>query len=740
MKTKRFLSLLLCVCMVLTLLPAARLTASAAATSAITLGTNGISGGGTNWVYYGDCKGAPVKWRVLSTKGNDGVYSVGAKAVSNPLFLMSEYTLDYDLVQFDPAKNTWKGSGAQIWCNNFYNSNFDLSEKAAIAATTKADGKYSNYERSSLSGDHLFFLSGEEAANSSYGFSTDSRRIAYNVASTSSADVWWLRSPYFATTDDAGIVEITGRQNIKKVYDTWSARPAFNLNSSDVLFASAIGSKSATVGANALAKVASTATTEWKLTLLDSARSFDIYETKASATAGSTITLNYSGATVYSSSAPNEYISAMIVDSSDTVLYYGKLKQPTYAAGTMDVTIPADLKTGNYTLKLFSEQCNANYDTDRASAFADVQLKVDSTVPTVNGVSPSGTGIATSGNIVISFSEAMNISVAGTVYLYTDGSSAYGAALTGGTWTHGNTVYTVPYSGLSIGVKYSLQINGFADTAGYSMVPDSGHSFTTKGSSANTFKIDSTASTGGSISPSGRATVAQGSNVTYTITPNSGYQIDRVLVDGYSVGAVSSYTFNNVTTAHTIKAVFKKTYSDVDSGCWYFNSIINISRQGIMIGIGSDCFDPEGEVTRGMMVTILFKLSRDDGLYTNVYADVRHGSWYENTAAWALSAGVACGVGANSFAPEQDLTREQLAVMLYNYAKREGCDVKCKNSALDKYSDSGSVSPWAKNAMVWAVSVGIISGDGTYLNPQGVATRAEVATIIERYEDIEDIG
>ncbi len=736
MKTKRVFSLFLCICMMLTILPFTKATASVAGKPAITLGTGAISGGGASWVYFGDYKGSPVKWRVLSTNGNGGYCSVGAKPVINPLFLLSEYTLDYDLVQFDPGKNTWKDSAAQIWCNNFYNNNFDFIEKNAIASTTKPDGKYSNYDSSSLSGDRLFFLSGEEAANSSYGFSSDGGRIAYSAASTSTADVWWLRSPYVLTSEDAGIVNAAGRQNIDKVYNTWSARPAFNLSSSAVLFSSAIGGKaSGTVGTSALTKVAAASPTEWKLTLLDSSRNFDIYESKASAAAGGTITLNYSGATAYNgSAAANEYISAMIVDSNNTVLYYGRLKQPTYSAGTLDITIPYDLKSGSYTLKLFSEQCNANYETDRASAFADVALNVDSTIPTVTAVSPSGTGAAISGNVVIGFSEAMNTNVAGTIYLYIDG-GYYSSVLTGGSWSNGNTVYTVPYSGLSYNTKYTILISGFADATGYPMAPDSSRSFTTR-PNATAVTIVSSADTGGSISPSGKVSIPQGGSQTYVIAPYSGYRIEKVLVDGVSVGAVSSYTFSNVTSSHTIKAVFQSIFSDVDSSSWYFNSILDIYERGLMIGIGSGFFAPNGQVTRGMMVTILFNLSGDNGIYTNIYADVRHGSWYENQAAWASSKGVVSGVGPNCFAPDNNLTREQLAVMLYNYAKYEGYDVKANGSDLSGYKDADSISAWAKDAMVWAVGSGIITGDGTNLYPQGTATRAQVAAIIDRFEDI----
>ena len=737
MKIKRYLSLLLCICMILTLMPFIEATANAAGATAITLGTNGISGGGVNWIYYGDYKSAPVKWRVLSTNGNGAYYSIGAKPVFNPLFLMSEYTLDYGLVQFDPDKNTWKDSGAQLWCNNFYNNNFDYMERNAIASTSKLDSKYSSYDRGSLSGDNLFFLSGEEVADSSFGFSSDSKRISFSATSTSNADVWWLRSPHVVASDGIGIVNTSGRQDVDKVYKTWSARPAFNLNSSAILFSSAIGGKSfGTVGAAALTKVLATSPTEWKLTLLDNSRNFDIYESKASVTAGSTITLNYSGATVYNAStAPNEYISAMIVDSSDTVLYYGRLKQPTYSAGTLDITIPYDLKSGSYNLKLFSEQCNATYETDHASSFANVVLNVDSTIPVVTSVSPSGTGASISGNVVINFSEAMNTSVAGTVYLYIDGSS-YSSVLTGGSWYNGNTVFTVPYSGLSYNTKYTLLISGFADTTGYSMSSDNSHSFTTTNNTASAYIINSSAGAGGSINPSGSVSVRQGSSQTYMIIPNLGYQIESVLVDGVSVGAVWTYTFRSISASHTIKATFKQIFTDVNYGSWYFNSIINIFNDGLMIGISSGRFNPEGQVTRGMMVTILFNLSNENGVYTNIYSDVSHGSWYENQIAWASSEGITSGVGFNCFAPDNNLTREQLAVMLYNYARIQGYNVQANESILKDYSDAANVSSWAKAALSWAVSTGIITGDGASLNPKGIATRAQVAAIIERYENL----
>ena len=235
--------------------------------------------------------------------------------------------------------------------------------------------------------------------------------------------------------------------------------------------------------------------------------------------------------------------------------------------------------------------------------------------------------------------------------------------------------------------------------------------------------------------------------MTVTITPEEGYRIADVLINGVSVGAVSSYTIEDIGKNITVQAIFEKLeedeawvnpYSDVPDSAWYYAYVSYISRKGLMNGDGRH-FDPNGDMTRAMAVTVLFRLGGDSGSYKNTFSDVDSGAWYGQAVAWASANGIVSGVGGNRFAPENPLSREQLAVMLYNYAKYNCLDVIVTGGGvLDGYADSGSVSAWAEDAMIWAVSLGIISGDGVNLDPQGNATRAQIAAMLQRFIDYVD--
>ena len=294
---------------------------------------------------------------------------------------------------------------------------------------------------SNLIDDKVFFLSAEEVQSSAYGFTDNTKMIAKIGSSTGSADEWRLRSPHATYPTAAGIVAPSGGAYYDVVNYNYAARPAFNLNLNSVLFSSAAegGKSSGTVGTAALNLVSSTTPTEWKLTLKDSSRSFTVTNTTAQTVAQSAnASVSYTGATV----GTNEYVSAMIVDASNNILYYGRIKAVAAAGdagGTADIAIPASLAAGSYTLKVFSEQYNGDKKTDYASAFSNVALTVE-TPPVVSGVTPTGTGVSTSGNIAITFSEAMNTT--GTVSL--DGGST---SLTGGSWSVDKLTYTIPYSG-----------------------------------------------------------------------------------------------------------------------------------------------------------------------------------------------------------------------------------------------------------------------------------------------------
>lgn len=368
-----------------------------------------------------------------------------------------------------------------------------------------------------------------------------------------------------------------------------------------------------------------------------------------------------------------------------------------------------------------------------------VSFTVDITPPAVSSVTPNGTGVSVNGNIAITFSEAMDVA-AGTVSL--NG----GTALTGGSWSPDSKTYTVPYSALTYSTAYTVTISGFKDTAGNTMATDSTHMFITKdrpssgGSDVTYYTITATAGAGGSINPSGSTPVACGNDKTYTITANEGYEIADVLVDGASVGTVSTYTFENVKNAHTIAVSFKKNeiinpFSDVKPGDWFYDNVLFVYENGLMYGTGSGLFSPNGTMTRGMIVTVLYRMSGDTGSYTNPFSDVAPGAYYEDAVAWAYTKGIVRGTGANSFSPDAAVTREQFAVMLWNYAQYSGYDVSIgEDTNILSYNDALSISDYAYAALQWVCGADIMQGDHLgNLNPQRSATRAEIAAMLERF-------
>ena len=185
---------------------------------------------------------------------------------------------------------------------------------------------------------------------------------------------WWLRSPgsktfYVAIVSSDGSVQYSG-VSVRKKNNHRTVRPAFNLNLNSVLFASAaVGGKPD----GGLTEVSEYSGSEWKLTFLDSSRSFAVTEKTADAAPDDTVTLNYSGATI----GKNEYISVIIADNNGAQ-YYGRVAQPTAESGTVEIKIPSDIAPGDYTMKVFNEQYNGDCKTDLASAFADVTLTVES--------------------------------------------------------------------------------------------------------------------------------------------------------------------------------------------------------------------------------------------------------------------------------------------------------------------------------------------------------------------------
>ena len=276
---------------------------------------------------------------------------------------------------------------------------------------------------------------------------------------------------------------------------------------------------------------------------------------------------------------------------------------------------------------------------------------------------------------------------------------------------------------------------------------DSGSS---SGGGVTQYTITASAGAGGTISPLGTVRVNRGADRTFTITAEEGYVIDDVLVDGRSVGAVSTYTFENVRSGHTIAARFTAAdsdigdgdtplgglpFADVSAGAWYAEAVEYVYSNGVMQGISDASFAPGQNLTRGMIAQILYNLEGSPaGASGAAFTDVSAGAWYAGAVNWAAAQGIVSGYDAGHFGPEDSVTREQLASILYRYAQYKGYQTASSETALQAFADGGTISDWAVEAMTWAVSDQVLSGkDGGTLDPQGTATRAEVAQMMMNF-------
>lgn len=178
-------------------------------------------------------------------------------------------------------------------------------------------------------------------------------------------------------------------------------------------------------------------------------------------------------------------------------------------------------------------------------------------------------------------------------------------------------------------------------------------------------------------------------------------------------------------------------FTDLISTEWYYVSACYAYVQGLFTGVSSTTFAPQSPVTRAMMATVLYRMAdQPDPSGSSSFSDVPEDQWYSDSVAWAEENGVVSGVGDGKFSPDSKLTREQLAVMLRNYADRYlQADVSA-NDDLNGFADKGTVSEWAKEAVGWAVSVGILTGrDNNDLDPGGEASRAEASAMLQRFRD-----
>ncbi|MDO4754655.1 MAG: S-layer homology domain-containing protein, partial [Bacillota bacterium] len=174
-------------------------------------------------------------------------------------------------------------------------------------------------------------------------------------------------------------------------------------------------------------------------------------------------------------------------------------------------------------------------------------------------------------------------------------------------------------------------------------------------------------------------------------------------------------------------------YRDVNEDDWYFQAVKFIAERNFMSGTGEEMFSPSVLTTRGMLVSILHRMEELPKAGDNPFVDVADGMYYTEAVKWAFEKDIVKGYSTDTFGPNDHLTREQVALIMRNYAQYKGANAE-KTSDLSIFEDGESVSPWAMSALEWAHAEGIVSGKpGMMLDPKGYATRAEIATILMKW-------
>lgn len=689
----RLLSIILIICLAAGLMPntafavrkTTRTVRTASARAAGTKGavqivdaaanpTGGIQGydetKGYHYVYFGTKDDNPIKWRVLETQTS------GGSSNSSSIFLLSEDLQGEVVFGSSGSGNTWQGSTAQEWCKVFagdstagsVTSPFSSMEKDALLEVSSGG----------LSNDKVFFLSEDEAKQEKYGFSKEEKGDSARIAEAGGTEAdWWLRTA--ATGNDVKAVDKTGAITSKGDGSTLQARPAFNLDMGKVLFTAPAGGTT-TRAAGGLNKVSSEAASEWRLVLKDDSRNGASGFTAKPATGssagsstdpvpantGDTVTVSYENA----KTGNNEYVSAMLEDSTGNILYYGQIEDCSAAGsekGDVTIKIPEDLASGSYKLKVFNEEYDGAKQTGYASDLKDIYLTVTDTIPptltpgevkrvsdteatvkftssedgtyyykVVNHGDPEPTDIVTGTGtgcdtaeqtITLRDVDGMSSGAKDVYIVVVDAAGKKSAALKIEIPSDATPVYEISvspevlnfravegYGQLSgenvtvkntgnqeitleqpvVGADSNFVIGQLSETvlapnetAEFTVSPKTGlpagsypEKITISGSNGtNTrtaevtlnfevtartpgkFVITASAGEGGTITPRS-SSVDPGTDLTVTITPRTGYEIDTITVDGTEISKSelsdrNEYTFRNIQADHTIQVTFK---------------------------------------------------------------------------------------------------------------------------------------------------------------------------------------
>ena len=250
------------------------------------------------------------------------------------------------------------------------------------------------------------------------------------------------------------------------------------------------------------------------------------------------------------------------------------------------------------------------------------------------------------------------------------------------------------------------------------------------------YTIKATAGTGGSISPSGNVSVREGRDQTFTITPDKGYAVANVKIDGKSIGAVKSYTFENVRRTHTIEVIFMKAngnpqtgvFVDVATGSYYEAAVDWAVENGITQGTDDTHFSPDGICTRAQAVTFLWRTAGSPAprLHTMPFTDVPAGNYYYDAVLWAVENGITKGTSDTTFSPNMTCSRAQIVAFLWRSEKSPAA------GTANPFADVKSTAYYA-DAVLWAVKENITKGTtSTTFSPNADCTRAQIVTFLWR--------
>ena len=374
---------------------------------------------------------------------------------------------------------------------------------------------------------------------------------------------------------------------------------------------------------------------------------------------------------------------------------------------------------------------------------------------TTNGFSPFTFALSNpnvvaevNGNAYTSFQDAVNAVANGGTIEIVGGNKNYTATISGSSKTF--TVKNTLDSDITVKVNNDSKTVGKNNgTQSFTYTKPSSGSSGGSSSGKTTYKVTTSAVNNGGVNAS-PSSAEKGATITITLSPDKGYKLDKLTVTDGSGKTVSTvkksdtvYTFTMPASAVKVGVSYVKAtetpsetkFNDVSANDWFASAVDYVTGKGMMNGTADNTFSPKANTTRGMVVTVLYRLENQPSTSAASFTDVASGAYYANAVAWANANGIVSGYGSGKFGPNDKVTREQLAAILYRYAQYKKYDVSVgEDTNILSYDDAQSISSYAIPAIQWACGAGVVTGkSGSKLDPKGNATRAEVAAMLMRF-------